>query len=84
MFDESVKLTSVIKFITDFNLISCELDTLAFTLFYRNILYRCFIKENKFTTLLGFLEKNQRWLPFLIQELKTLLDFLLDLDFQLN
>ena len=38
-FDEIFKVTSVLFFIPDFNLLSCELDNITFKVLYRVILY---------------------------------------------
>ena len=43
-FDERFKVTSVSFLISDFNLLSCELDNFTFNMLYSVILYQYFIK----------------------------------------
>ena len=39
MFDDNLKTTSVLFFVADFDLLSCEFDSFTFKLFYYDILY---------------------------------------------
>ena len=45
IFDDRSKVTQVAFFIADFNVLSCELESFAFTLFYWAILFWYYIKR---------------------------------------
>ena len=57
--DNSFKVTSVAFFIADFDLISCEL-ILHLNRFTKSFYFDIIIKQEKFTTLSQFLEKNPK------------------------
>ena len=60
-FDERFKAIPVPFFISDFTLLSCELDNFTFK--------RCIesLKQNKITALPQFLEENLKWFFLLLQ-----------------
>ena len=87
IYDDSLSIVQVSFFVVDVNFLSYKLDSFIFTLLqwviFKLILYQT--KENwcnSFTLLLLFLEKNPKEFLSLLQELETLLKFLLDLDLQ--
>ena len=65
---EVFKVTLVVYFIANFNLLSCELDNFTFKLYIESFYINNILKQKKLTILPQFLVKNLKWfLPLLLQ-----------------
>ena len=67
-FDETFKVTSVPFFIPGFNSLSCELVNLYLKYHIESFENNIILKQNRFTILSQFLEKNLNWFLSVLQQ----------------
>ena len=74
-FDEIFKVTSVLFFIPDFNLLSYNLDNITFNVLYWVILYWCYIKVKWIYNTLTVLWEKSQIVSFISSVLKNIFVF---------